>query len=92
MATPADARAIKSLSTGEGSKKFVYKSIVQQIAKIDINVYRSLNPVKAEPSEGSTFTLHSTRQSRKNVDPSEGSALTGFKFRYTLSIKVSLVI
>ena len=30
-------------------------SIVQQIAEIDINVYRSLDPVKAEPSEGSTF-------------------------------------
>nr|XP_027119077.1 U3 small nucleolar RNA-associated protein 20-like isoform X1 [Coffea arabica] len=55
MATPADARAVKSLNTGEGSKKFVYKSNVQQIAEIDINVYRSLDPVKAEPSEGSTF-------------------------------------
>ncbi|XP_071927577.1 uncharacterized protein [Coffea arabica] len=55
MATPADARAVKSLNTGEGSKKFVYKSNVQQIAEIDINVYRSLDPVKSEPFEGSTF-------------------------------------
>ncbi|CDP21424.1 unnamed protein product [Coffea canephora] len=39
MATPADARAVKSLNTGEGSKKFVYKSNVQQIAEIEINVY-----------------------------------------------------
>lgn len=55
MATLADARAVKSLNTGPGKRKFVYKSTAQQIAEIEIDVYRSLDPVKAEPSEGSTF-------------------------------------
>ncbi|KAL3506473.1 hypothetical protein ACH5RR_031855 [Cinchona calisaya] len=55
MATTAEARHVKSLNTGAGSRRFVYKSSAQQIAEIEIDVYRSLDAVKAEPSEGSTF-------------------------------------
>ncbi|XP_023633717.1 U3 small nucleolar RNA-associated protein 20 isoform X2 [Capsella rubella] len=55
MATSADARAVKSLNNSEGRKKFVFKNFSDRINDIDINVYRSLDKVKAEPSEGSTF-------------------------------------
>ncbi|ESQ54097.1 hypothetical protein EUTSA_v10024182mg [Eutrema salsugineum] len=55
MATPADARAVKSLNNSEGRKRFVFKTVSQRINDIDINVFRSLDKVKAEPSEGSSF-------------------------------------
>ncbi|XP_020872517.1 U3 small nucleolar RNA-associated protein 20 isoform X2 [Arabidopsis lyrata subsp. lyrata] len=57
MATSADARAVKSLNNSEGRKRFVFKSFSERINDIDINIngYRTLNKVKAEPSEGSTF-------------------------------------
>ncbi|CAH2077407.1 unnamed protein product [Thlaspi arvense] len=96
MATTADARAVKSLNTSEGRKRFTvrvrlllvlvtasvskmkklnylfplfsliwpfvvyyfllqFKTFSQRINEIDINVFRSLNKVKAEPSEGSSF-------------------------------------
>lgn len=56
MATSADARAVKSLNTSEGRKRFVFKSASQRTNDIDnISNYRNLDKVKAEPSEGSTF-------------------------------------
>uniref|UniRef100_A0A1J3E191 U3 small nucleolar RNA-associated protein 20 n=1 Tax=Noccaea caerulescens TaxID=107243 RepID=A0A1J3E191_NOCCA len=53
MATPADARAVKSLNDSGGHKKFKFKTISQKIN--DIDVFRSLDKVKDEPSEGSSF-------------------------------------
>ncbi|XP_010438097.1 PREDICTED: uncharacterized protein LOC104721737 [Camelina sativa] len=57
MATSADARAVKSLNTSGGRKKFVFKNLPERINEIDITSteFRTLNKVKAEPSEGSTF-------------------------------------
>ncbi|KAL8494904.1 hypothetical protein ACS0TY_019169 [Phlomoides rotata] len=55
MATPSDARAVKSLNNSSGRRRFVFKTISQRIEEIDINVYRSLDPLKREPSKGSTF-------------------------------------
>ncbi|KAL3622254.1 hypothetical protein CASFOL_033665 [Castilleja foliolosa] len=55
MATPSDARAVKSLNSGPGRRRFVFKKFSQRIDEIDIDVYRSLDPVRAEPSEGSSF-------------------------------------
>ncbi|XP_047333762.1 small subunit processome component 20 homolog [Impatiens glandulifera] len=54
MATASDARAVKSLDE-TGRKRFVFKTFTQQIEEVEIDVYRSLVPVKIEPSEGSSF-------------------------------------
>ncbi|KAK6117548.1 hypothetical protein DH2020_048703 [Rehmannia glutinosa] len=54
MATPSDARAVKSLNKSSG-RRFVFKTFSQRIEEIDIDVYRTLDPLKAEPSEGSSF-------------------------------------
>ncbi|KAL2242514.1 UNVERIFIED_CONTAM: hypothetical protein Sindi_0369400, partial [Sesamum indicum] len=55
MATPSEARAVKSLNKSSGGRRFVFKTFSQRIEEIDIDVYRSLDPLKAEPSEGSSF-------------------------------------
>ncbi|XP_013706551.1 U3 small nucleolar RNA-associated protein 20 [Brassica napus] len=56
MATPADARAVKSLNTSGGRKKFVFKNLAQKVNEIDISgFFKSLEKVKPEPSEGSSF-------------------------------------
>ncbi|KAG8377667.1 hypothetical protein BUALT_Bualt08G0056700 [Buddleja alternifolia] len=55
MATPSDARAVKSLNKSSGCRRFVFKTFSQRVEEIDIDVYRSLDPLKAEPSEGSSF-------------------------------------
>ncbi|XP_020226475.1 small subunit processome component 20 homolog isoform X2 [Cajanus cajan] len=55
MATPSHARAVKSLNKSPGRRRFVFKSFSERVDDIDINVYRSLEKVKAEPSEGSCF-------------------------------------
>ncbi|KAL3626591.1 hypothetical protein CASFOL_030140 [Castilleja foliolosa] len=55
MATPSHARAVKSLNNGPGHRRFVFKKFSQKIDEIDIDVYRSLDPLRAEPSEGSSF-------------------------------------
>ncbi|KAF0916337.1 hypothetical protein E2562_005936 [Oryza meyeriana var. granulata] len=57
MATPSHA-AVKCLNTSSSSRKrFVFKSFSQRVEEIDIDVYRSLHAVKAEPSSGSSFFL-----------------------------------
>ncbi|EEC70970.1 hypothetical protein OsI_02594 [Oryza sativa Indica Group] len=57
MATPSYA-AVKCLNTSSSSRKrFVFKSFSQRVEEIDIDVYRSLHEVKAEPSSGSSFFL-----------------------------------
>ncbi|KAG7592924.1 Armadillo-type fold [Arabidopsis thaliana x Arabidopsis arenosa] len=58
MATPADSRAVKSLnSSSKGKKRYVFKKFSERINDIDIKkkVFRSLDKVKAEPCQGSTF-------------------------------------
>lgn len=55
MATPSHAQAVKSLNNSAGRRRFVFKSFSERVDDIDINVYRSLEKVKAEPSEGSSF-------------------------------------
>ncbi|XP_061369187.1 uncharacterized protein LOC133312060 isoform X1 [Gastrolobium bilobum] len=55
MATPSHAQAVKSLNKSPGRRRFVFKSFSERVDEIDINVYRSLEKVKAEPSEGSSF-------------------------------------
>lgn len=55
MATAEHAAAVKSLNKSPGRRRFVFKSFSQQIDDIEINVFRSLDKVKAEPSEGSSF-------------------------------------
>ncbi|XP_051119137.1 uncharacterized protein LOC127243259 [Andrographis paniculata] len=56
MATPSAAMAVKSLNKC-GGKRFVFKTFSQRVEEINIDVYRSLEPLKAEPSEGSSFFL-----------------------------------
>ncbi|EXC21919.1 hypothetical protein L484_011084 [Morus notabilis] len=55
MATPSHAQAVKSLNKSSGRQRFVFKTFSQRIEDIDIDVYRSLDKVKSEPSEGSSF-------------------------------------
>ncbi|TVU34273.1 hypothetical protein EJB05_16104 [Eragrostis curvula] len=57
MATPSYA-AVKCLNTCSSSRKrFSFKTFSQRVEEIDIDVYRSLHAVKAEPSSGSSFFL-----------------------------------
>ncbi|KAE8036875.1 hypothetical protein FH972_009508 [Carpinus fangiana] len=55
MATPSHAQAVKSLNKAPGRRRFVFKTFSQRVEEIDIDVFRSLDKVKAEPSEGSSF-------------------------------------
>ncbi|KAL4289520.1 hypothetical protein GQ457_14G012480 [Hibiscus cannabinus] len=55
MATPSHAQAVKSLNKSQGRRRFVFKTLSQRIDDIDINVFRSLDKIKSEPSEGSSF-------------------------------------
>ncbi|KAI4375205.1 hypothetical protein MLD38_013104 [Melastoma candidum] len=56
MATPSHARAVKSLNTGPGRRRFVFKSFSQRLDDVEIDVYRSLDRVKPDPSDGSSFS------------------------------------
>ncbi|MQL78117.1 hypothetical protein Taro_010528, partial [Colocasia esculenta] len=53
--TMAASQAVKCLDTSSGRRRFVFKSFAQRVSEIEIDVFRSLDPVKAEPSEGSSF-------------------------------------
>ncbi|KAE8708759.1 putative pentatricopeptide repeat-containing protein [Hibiscus syriacus] len=55
MATPSHAQGVKSLNKSQGRRRFVFKTFSQRIDDIDINVFRSLDKIKSEPSEGSSF-------------------------------------
>ncbi|KAJ4967931.1 hypothetical protein NE237_014632 [Protea cynaroides] len=55
MATPSDAWVVKSLNKSAGSRRFVFKNFSQRLEEIDINVFRSIDPVKSQPAEGSSF-------------------------------------
>ncbi|XP_054807809.1 U3 small nucleolar RNA-associated protein 20 isoform X1 [Prosopis cineraria] len=47
--------SVKSLNKSPGRRRFVFKTFYERIDDIDINVYQSLEKVKLEPSEGSSF-------------------------------------
>ncbi|KAL2629925.1 hypothetical protein R1flu_014611 [Riccia fluitans] len=51
----APSRVIKSLNTGPGAKRFVFKTFAQRVEEVDVDVFRSLAPVKFEPTSGSSF-------------------------------------
>ncbi|KAG6556135.1 hypothetical protein Mapa_002076 [Marchantia paleacea] len=51
----APSRVIKSLNKGLGPKRFVFKNFSQRVEEVDVDVFRSLTPVKFEPSSGSSF-------------------------------------
>ncbi|KAH6786084.1 hypothetical protein C2S51_038539 [Perilla frutescens var. frutescens] len=55
MATPSHAQAVKSLNKSTGRRRFVFKTFSQRIEEVEIDVYRSLHPLKAEPSSSSFF-------------------------------------
>ncbi|KAI7751942.1 hypothetical protein M8C21_008264, partial [Ambrosia artemisiifolia] len=55
MATQSHAQAVKSLNSGAGKRRFVFKTFSQRVEEIDVDVFRSLDPLKQEPSEGSSF-------------------------------------
>ncbi|KAI4344958.1 hypothetical protein L6164_012131 [Bauhinia variegata] len=55
MATLSHAQAVKSLNKSHGRRRFVFKTFSQRLEDIDINVYRSLEKIKSEPSDGSSF-------------------------------------
>ncbi|XP_073005480.1 uncharacterized protein [Typha latifolia] len=64
MAT-SQSMAVKCLNTSSGRKRFVFKSFSQRVEEINIDVFRSLDPVKAEPSRGTSFFLESLVQWRE---------------------------
>ncbi|KAL6881997.1 hypothetical protein ACP4OV_011469 [Aristida adscensionis] len=65
MATPSYA-AVKCLNTSSASRKrFTFKTFSQRVEEIDIDVYRSLHAVKAEPSSGSSFFLDALMEWRE---------------------------
>ncbi|XP_050219970.1 uncharacterized protein LOC126670312 [Mercurialis annua] len=55
MATSSHANAVKSLNKSPGGRRFVFKSVTRRIEEIQIDVYRSLDKIKSQPSEGSSF-------------------------------------
>ncbi|CAI8597993.1 unnamed protein product [Vicia faba] len=55
MATPSHGRAVKSLNKFPGRGRFKFQPFSERIDDIHINVYKSLQPIKAEPKEGSFF-------------------------------------
>ncbi|KAK2988996.1 hypothetical protein RJ640_013987 [Escallonia rubra] len=55
MATASQAQAVKSLNKSPGRRRFVFKTFSQRIEDIDVDVFRSLDPLKSEPAEGSSF-------------------------------------
>ncbi|CAH9107367.1 unnamed protein product [Cuscuta epithymum] len=50
-----DVESPKKSSPPRPRRRFVFKTLSQRIKDIDIDVYKSLDPMKTEPSEGSSF-------------------------------------
>ncbi|XP_062008273.1 U3 small nucleolar RNA-associated protein 20 [Rosa rugosa] len=55
MATSSQAQAVKSLNKSAGRRRFVFKSVSERLEEVEIDVFRSLDKLKDEPSPGSTF-------------------------------------
>ncbi|KAG1347740.1 hypothetical protein COCNU_06G015690 [Cocos nucifera] len=64
MAT-SRSQAVKCLNTSFGRRRFVFKSFSQRVEEIDIDVFRSLEPIKTQPSSGSAFFRESLMQWRE---------------------------
>ncbi|XP_010938573.1 uncharacterized protein [Elaeis guineensis] len=64
MAT-SQSQAVKCLNTSFGRRRFVFKSFSQRVEEIDIDVFRSLEPIKTQPSNGSSFFRESLMQWRE---------------------------
>ncbi|KAL9251872.1 Small subunit processome component 20-like protein [Drosera capensis] len=67
MATAKEAWSVKSLNEtpGRRNRRFIFKTFAQRVGDIEIDVFRSLQPVKAEPSTGSSFFLDCLDQWRE---------------------------
>ncbi|CAM6068321.1 unnamed protein product [Sphagnum tenellum] len=52
---PQQQRPLKSLNKGPSSKRFVFKNFAQRVEEVDVDVFRSLAPVKFQPTAGSSF-------------------------------------
>ncbi|KAG0630923.1 hypothetical protein M758_1G214100 [Ceratodon purpureus] len=48
-------RPLKSLNKGPGAKRFVFKNFATRVEEVDVDVFRSLAPVKFQPTAGSSF-------------------------------------
>ncbi|XP_057867600.2 uncharacterized protein LOC131074886 isoform X2 [Cryptomeria japonica] len=48
-------QSVKGLNKGPGGRRFVFKSFAQRLEEVDVDVFRSLEPVKFEPTQGSSF-------------------------------------
>ncbi|XP_042384346.1 U3 small nucleolar RNA-associated protein 20-like isoform X1 [Zingiber officinale] len=57
--TTSQSQAVKSLNTSAGRRRFTFKSFSQRVEEIQINVFHSLDSVKAQPSDGSSFLRES---------------------------------
>ncbi|KAM1823011.1 hypothetical protein ACFX1X_025378 [Malus domestica] len=55
MATLSQAQAVKSLNKSPGRRRFVFKNFSERLDDVEIDVFRSLDKIKSEPHEGSTF-------------------------------------
>lgn len=62
---PSQNRPIKSLNKGPSGKRFVFKNFSQRLEEVDIDVFRSLAPVKFEPTQGSSFFQENLLQWRE---------------------------
>ncbi|XP_068649715.1 uncharacterized protein [Aristolochia californica] len=52
---PYQSQPVKSLNKSSGGKRFVFKNFEQRVSEIEIDVFRSLDQLKIQPSEGSSF-------------------------------------
>ncbi|KAG9451956.1 hypothetical protein H6P81_004860 [Aristolochia fimbriata] len=52
---PYQSQPVKSLNESSGGKRFVFKNFEQRVSEIEIDVFRNLDHLKTEPSEGSSF-------------------------------------
>ncbi|KAI8566257.1 hypothetical protein RHMOL_Rhmol02G0025800 [Rhododendron molle] len=55
MATAREAQAVKSLNKTPRRRRFAFKTLSQRLEEIDVDVFRSLDPLKSLLSEGSSF-------------------------------------
>ncbi|XP_058078049.1 uncharacterized protein LOC131226271 isoform X2 [Magnolia sinica] len=52
---PSQSHQVKSLNKSHGRRRFVFKNFAQRLEEIEIDVYRNLDTIKSEPSDGSSF-------------------------------------
>eukprot|EP00897_Mesotaenium_endlicherianum_P002355 jgi/Mesen1/2147/ME000152S01236 len=64
----------RSLATDSVKKRFVFKSFARRVEEVDVDVFRSLTPVKFEPTSGTSFFQESLIQWRVRLLPLVPSA------------------